>query len=363
MNSRIGIFLISFCVSFCMCNHKGNQTHLIVNNKFPLYQNCKVELHEVVKIGGNSIKDYDSILGSVSAIIVDEHDNIYILSRKNRFIKKFSKKGRYLSEIGKGAGQGPGEYLSPYDLAYNEGKIYINDLSSKTVSVFDTSGRYLKRISYNFLAGFAGLMKVNGNYIYLIEHEIIKEHRPIGFINIDNESDYGEIGFRCQDSLLYAKSGNSSKFAVASNGDIFHALQYPYKIICHSKSGKNFIFTRKNNFFKKIEMLKSKRGYQYLMPWSYIGRMDVINNRYLIVKCFVIKNQTSEPRTLLDFFNLDGKWLCTIDLNKCDSNLPGLVRADYIDKKGYLYLSYYEPYPHIIKYSFIVKNIDGTVIF
>ncbi|MEE8449667.1 MAG: hypothetical protein V3S39_08545 [Thermodesulfobacteriota bacterium] len=65
----------------------------------------------------------------------------------NHLVKVFDLEGKFLRDIGKGRGFGPGQlYFPTYVAVDGEGRLYVTETISARVSVFDQEGKFLKHI-------------------------------------------------------------------------------------------------------------------------------------------------------------------------------------------------------------------------
>ena len=66
---------------------------------------------------------------------------------------KYNKLNNILIKIG-GYGKGPGEFLMPGSIAINGDSIFINDMNTPSIQLFDITGKYIKNIIVNgFVTG------------------------------------------------------------------------------------------------------------------------------------------------------------------------------------------------------------------
>jgi hypothetical protein len=72
---------------------------------------------------------------------------VYVLDYGDLKIKKFSSDGRFLSEYGKGKGEGPGEFKNPTDFVIDKNyNVWVCDPSNGLVTIFRDNGDILKTI-------------------------------------------------------------------------------------------------------------------------------------------------------------------------------------------------------------------------
>lgn len=98
----------------------------------------------------------------ISDIATDEQGNLYISDVKGCFVRKYSPDGRSLAEFGR-RGSGPGEFLSPVELYYRKGRLYIRDSQLKRITVLDKNLNLVKTIKtriniWSFVVGETGFI-------------------------------------------------------------------------------------------------------------------------------------------------------------------------------------------------------------
>ncbi len=80
-------------------------------------------------------------------VYVDSHGDIYVLDVYTPAVLKFSSRGSFIHKFGKGKGEGPGEFEQPTDFSISpDGYLYVSDLSTHLVSVFDSVGKLIQAI-------------------------------------------------------------------------------------------------------------------------------------------------------------------------------------------------------------------------
>jgi hypothetical protein len=101
-------------------------------------------LERVVRIGRVTGAD-PFVFGRVSDVVLGPDTLVYVLDALAHEVRVFDLAGRHMRTIGR-AGEGPGEFLSPYALAIDpHGRLWVADQSSIAYSVFDGDGTFLRR--------------------------------------------------------------------------------------------------------------------------------------------------------------------------------------------------------------------------
>ncbi len=166
---QVGIIAFIFIISLsCQKQKTGwqgtieeeNGIRVVKNPAQPMYGELILELEEDLSIG--SVDDEEYMFYRIGDIAVDSQNNIYVLDGGNYRIQKFDKDGNYLQTIGR-KGQGPGEFMMPFNLFLDErGNIYVMEL--RKLHLFDPKGNYIKSVvPPMFIMGFA--VEPEGNII------------------------------------------------------------------------------------------------------------------------------------------------------------------------------------------------------
>lgn len=77
---------------------------------------------------------------------LDRDGNIIITDSVGSRIQRFTPDGKFLDEIGKGPGSGPGQFAGPRESRVNmaTGEIFVADSNNSRIQVFDHSGKWLR---------------------------------------------------------------------------------------------------------------------------------------------------------------------------------------------------------------------------
>lgn len=82
----------------------------------------------------------------VSEIAVRDDGAVYILNFEEARIQYYGPDGKLIKNIG-GKGKGPGEFTFPVYFRYTDDHLFIHDVLTDKISVFDKEGTFLKQIS------------------------------------------------------------------------------------------------------------------------------------------------------------------------------------------------------------------------
>jgi len=118
-----------------------------IHNKKPKWnKEPKVRLEFVQEIGGIDVEEGNYMLAQVRDVCRDRQGNIYILDAGSNRIKKFDRKGKFVTSFGR-KGKGPGEFeflLISIDID-NKGSMYVFNVMTSMLSILNSDGKELKR--------------------------------------------------------------------------------------------------------------------------------------------------------------------------------------------------------------------------
>jgi hypothetical protein len=148
---------ILFAVYGCLCSvqaqqpwkgkiYKDGEVTVVRNPKEPIYKDTILSLKEDFSIGGAGATG-GYMFSSLRDIAVDQAGNIYALDLRDSCIKVFDQTAKYVRTIGR-HGQGPGELGGPFSMTLlpAQAEIFVHDVSNSKISVFNTSGAYLRQM-------------------------------------------------------------------------------------------------------------------------------------------------------------------------------------------------------------------------
>jgi hypothetical protein len=260
-----------------------------------------IKEHKYVKLETRK----DCLIGEISKIILKKKF-LYILDKRTRSIFKFTSDGRFISKI-HNQGKGPGEYLSLSDFDIDDdGNLYLLDMSSKQVLVYEKDGNYLKTISSKYLV----------TNILSINKELLVNYVPF---NVGSSTPEGHV--------LITRNGN------------VHKSWFPFSNFKDGKGGvvnllKSYAFRRSENtiLFNEdlrdtIYELKSDQTLtaKYTIDFGSKRISDDLRNRptyfigdpTLIQEGWHLENYFETSKYFTCSFNMEGKtWVLFFDRNK-----------------------------------------------
>lgn len=114
-----------------------NGKKIILNPKYPIFMDSPIQFKKDLIIGSNTTKE-EGLLGFIACFDVDAEGNVYIVDIKSGSIKVFNSNGEFLRSIGR-KGQGPGEFQVPTSIQWtSKNELMILD-SGKNALLFISS--------------------------------------------------------------------------------------------------------------------------------------------------------------------------------------------------------------------------------
>lgn len=120
-----------------------NGVECIHNPETPLFPERTIIFKEELSIGAED-KDGNIVFIDPWLSLVDDEENIYLIEKKDKFIRVFNSDGKQIRTIG-AKGSGPGEFqaISPSLAVTKDGKALVPDPTTRRISFFDSSGRFI----------------------------------------------------------------------------------------------------------------------------------------------------------------------------------------------------------------------------
>jgi hypothetical protein len=104
-------------------------------------------LDESATAANASLPLQGAVLGQIAAIRAVENGRIAVLDAAFKKVVVFDSTGAVHRIIGKGSGQGPGEFTHPTAMDWDAGRLAVFDYSQNRVTVFDTIGNVIQTVN------------------------------------------------------------------------------------------------------------------------------------------------------------------------------------------------------------------------
>ncbi len=138
----------------------------------------KMILEEDFTIGEGESEE--EMFSEITSVAVDYDSNVYILDRKEKTVKIFDSAGKFVKKFGK-QGQGPGEMNMPIFIQITpDNELVVEDALNRKLMFFSSGGEFLKSISTAKAAGLAAILidskgNLIGQAVVPAEKKIIRE--------------------------------------------------------------------------------------------------------------------------------------------------------------------------------------------
>ena len=269
---------------------------------------------------------------------VDDHENIYIIERRDQVIKVFRPDGKQIRTIG-AKGSGPGEFreIMVNNLAITkDGILLTHDANSRRTSFFDSSGRFLRSFQWRKRYGKYLLTKDSSFIICTLEPSgDARTQVNVEEIDFDGkersiEGRFAEIKGSVihQGNMAYYFSPpvvRSSEFAGDQNRGLFyHCVNSQYIIEVYDTSGKIFRkidrpykpvpfadkdakeYRTRNSINVPNEFRKAINEMEMPKVKSIVENMLVDNKSNLWIQTNEKKEEGDKILTAFDIFDSDG---------------------------------------------------------
>ncbi|MEW6456971.1 MAG: hypothetical protein AB1410_09710 [Acidobacteriota bacterium] len=347
------VFLSFVIIIYC----SKEKTKYVLNEK-PIWENkVDVIIHKILTIGTDDFGNPEYLFGFISDIAIDKENNVFILDHVNFKVSKYNSNGVFIKNYGYGKGQGPGEFGSPANLCVdNRGNVYVSDSSYRRISIFDPMNIFIKSfrtekntIPLNDIAVFknsilfVGISQLNfwnKELDGIFQMYSLPEGNYVGSMG---RSDWLKKNWRIltgADTICINKKNDGIVISHAS----------PYEIEVFSKDSRLLRrFGRKTEFFHKVlsdpnnkkSPLSLSEGGSLCMTCLPDGKIvNVIRHTY----------PSLDIERFFDIFDMHGNYLITIPEKKFGVQGKYNLKIES-DSKGYIWLNFVEPYPHIAKFK------------
>lgn len=80
--------------------------------------------------------------GTIRSVLLDRRGQVYVVDPSNRTIPVFDSMGVFLRQVGRD-GSGPGEYRTPYSIAWLDDQLALLDPGNGRIGLFDSAGAWV----------------------------------------------------------------------------------------------------------------------------------------------------------------------------------------------------------------------------
>lgn len=247
------------------------------------------------------------VLAHPTAMDFDEQNNIYICDYKLNSILKYSKEGKFISQIGH-KGQGPGEFNGQHVFCYNNGRLFVIDQGNRRIQIFDKEGQYLSSFMTPNIAE-AIAHKDGKIYSYLaIGPDVGRNSALISIIDDNDGKKLGQFGEYIEFVNKRINWMGSSCLLKIYNDKLYVLFRYYPKLNIYDLDGK--IINSYN--FEKVNYKKLISDNYNVKP-IIKGGATIISLRFLF-NAFDINSEgiflgLYADDIIIDQFNFEGEFL------------------------------------------------------
>jgi len=296
---------------------------------------------------GEEVGEDHLVFHSSLDVAVDSNENIYVLDQRNHRFVKFDSKGNHIWTSGR-QGQGPGELQRPSKIKITPSeRICILDGSDK-IHFYDLQGRYIHSISV-MSHSIEDFQYTEDGRIFM--NTPLKQQAGLSAIICDEKFELLEV---FPTEYPYGPKILGGGYI---GGDIRYIQNKIYMLLPDTMEIREYdvdgTFIRKirRDFkFTPPEVKRIGEGGVSISARTKLGPIYLLMSKYLVVEIFQIVGK-NEPDIVfnysLDFFNFDGKFLCSY-------KLPDSTRLQFIDSENKFYFVTTDPFPKVIRSSVII---------
>lgn len=297
-------------------------------------------------IGSDNPDSSDYLFGRIIDLKTDAQNNLYILDGVSYSVKKFDSLLTIQKIFSLGRGRGPGEFIRPNQIAVDSiGRVFVSDLMLRKLVLFDTSGLVLKTIDLKMMPAQIVPDK-DSRFIFVVGYLMSYKGPLVHRYNLVSGLLDTAFCDRYPEASLVARTGNSDRLILASDGSLFLSQHYPYSII-HIGPDR----TIKKVFSRSVDYFEPPRATTQNIVESISGNKGLVllNDSVLVNVIFGAK-----AGFYFDFFDLEGRHLATVKTSS-----EGIARVRYIaaDRRGNIYLDSEATYPIVQRYSVNFKPL------
>lgn len=344
---RINCFFIYVAIILMQITIFANSTDV------PKWGNRQVIIEECMTIGKESFEDERYSFGNLNDITVSSAGNVIVVDTKTLRVLKFSKDGTFLHYIGKGRGDGPGEFRVPWIVTTDpKENVYVADHGSSSVLMFNDHGVFVD--SFKTRNAPTSIAVDQKGHVFLGYWQSRSEGVYIYKYNLKGDL----LAKFCKPNdpkLAYQveMSGYSGSLCVLSDGNIVYSFHYPYETRIYSPDGILLNqLSRQNKLY--APPAKDSKHNAIISQGGCIAVKAADDGK--IVNYIFTKNQQNNGKKYdycFDFFDKTGLWLASVP---ADSFNSASTRTFAIDNEGYFYFIFHDPFPHIKKYKLKFVN-------
>jgi hypothetical protein len=130
-----------------------NGVRVVRNPGDPLFGEFAFDLEENLRIGGDPTAE-SYYFPKWASVRPDDKGNLYVADVGNARVQMYDPEGKFVRTIGR-RGQGPGEYMTPLQVFFDGGNIYV--FGTQEIILFAPDAVFIKKINVRTFLGWRSL--------------------------------------------------------------------------------------------------------------------------------------------------------------------------------------------------------------
>jgi|Deesub1362B_J571_1020462.scaffolds.fasta_scaffold06052_2 hypothetical protein len=253
------------------------------------------------------------VLFKPKSLAITQDERIFVLDQGRNQVVVFNKKGKFLYTFGK-KGQGPGEFVRPFDIGVSEdGQVFISDYGNRRMVVFGLDGKFLRvfKVKDTFQ-----LFAIDEQYIYTA---FPSRNSRIHIYSFDGKLLF-DIGTLVSHKDYFIQMLLNMGHVWAKKHEIYFCYSYKYQVEKFEKfNGKGYKLTLK--FSGKSPFGKSnwtsEEMYKFLRktgnpPPPILSGITIDDRNIIYIWSYSRKEE--EKITNIDLFSQSGDYLHSLKL-------------------------------------------------
>jgi len=305
----------------------------------------KIDFITELTIGEEVGEDHLVFYSSLD-IALDSNENIYLLDHRNHRFLKFDSNRNHIWTSGR-QGQGPGELQSPRKIKITPSeRICILDGFHK-IHFYDLQGRYIHSI--NVSHSIEDFQYTEDGRIFM--NTQLRQQAGLSAVIYDEKFELFEV-FPVEypyGPIIpgWGRIGGDIRYI---QDKIYMVLPDTYEIREYDVDGTLIRKIRRDFKFIPPEVKRIGGGGFSISGRTKLDPIYLLMSKYLVVQIWQIVGENEQDIVIsrsLDFFNIDGKFLCSY-------KLPDSTRLQFIDSDNKFYFVTTDPFPKVIRSSVII---------
>lgn len=322
-----------------------------------LFQSCSqkqeikpidISLEKDLEIGIEE-GDENYMFAGVIDVEVDSKGNIFVLDWKNRTVKKFDNKGKFICDIGK-KGQGPGEYSAILvdSCLDRSDRFYVVELMK--VHIFDEYGKFVHSFVPDLFP--RDIMIDQEDKIILVG---LKKEKIFHVYSQEGKylDSFGEPFSIPEKLRRFYPSGKTTEpwdVHLSEDGKIFAVNPFKYEIDVYQDKNLVEKISRSSPFYRFPKIIKNEKGKEDCL-YTYIKILESNNHIFVWYGTEIKKYTLAQTRYLDIYGKKDHIFFGTIPIE--EQGRPSTIRQNWMFFNIY---SDESDFPKVTRYKIVYNE-------